>query len=81
MVPLMDAAAKYASQADIFLVVGTSMAVYPAAGLINYVRDDAPKFIVDPKIPDLGRLPHITLIPEKASSGMAKLRDILMKFR
>src|SRR5690606_369629 len=45
MVPMMDTAAMAASQADIFLVVGTSMAVYPA-GLINYVPVVAPKFIV-----------------------------------
>src|SRR5690606_23577425 len=48
MVPLIEVAARHASQADIFLVVGTSMVVYPAAGLIDYVPYDTPKFVVDP---------------------------------
>src|SRR5690606_2724349 len=46
MVPLMEVAAEYASLADIFIVVGTSMVVYPAAGLINYVPYEAMKYIV-----------------------------------
>src|SRR5688500_18422482 len=53
MVPLMEVAAVHASRADIFVVVGTSMAVYPAAGLIDYVPYDTPKYIVDPKVPEL----------------------------
>src|SRR5437868_7016877 len=48
MVPMMEVAAGIASKADIFLVVGTSMVVYPAAGLIDYVGSEVPKYIVDP---------------------------------
>lgn len=80
MVPMMDTAATVASQADIFLVVGTSMAVYPAAGLINYVPVVAPKFIVDPKIPDVGQIPNVTTIAENASTGMRRVREFLKKY-
>ena len=52
MVPMIEVAANIAAEADIFLVVGTSMAVYPAAGLIDYVHPDVPKFLVDPKLPE-----------------------------
>lgn len=46
---MMEVAADIASEADVFLVVGTSMVVFPAAGLIDYVRDRVPKYVVDPK--------------------------------
>jgi NAD-dependent deacetylase len=81
MVPLIEVAARHASQADIFLVVGTSMAVYPAAGLINNVRYDTPKFVVDPKVPDVGNIPMLQMIADKASTGMEKLRGELLKLR
>lgn len=80
MVPMLDTAAKAASQADIFLVVGTSMAVYPAAGLIHHVAAHAPKFIVDPKIPDLGQIPNITVVQEKASTGMRRVKELLREY-
>ncbi|HLT71937.1 MAG TPA: NAD-dependent deacylase [Cyclobacteriaceae bacterium] len=80
MVPMMDTAAMAASQADIFLVVGTSMAVHPAAGLINYVPVVAPKFIVDPKIPDVGQIPNVTTIAENASTGMRRVKESLQKY-
>jgi NAD-dependent deacetylase len=78
MVPLMEDAARHASKADIFLVVGTSMVVYPAAGLIDYVRYETPKFVVDPNLPDIRQMPYLTMIADKASSGMEKVRDLLM---
>jgi NAD-dependent deacetylase len=80
MVPLMDVAAWHASTADFFLVVGTSLLVYPAAGLINYVPHDAPKFIVDPKLPDLRHIPGVKAFAEKAGVGMEKVRSELLKF-
>ena len=79
MVPMMEVAATIAAKADIFLVVGTSMVVYPAAGLIDYVRRDVPKFIIDPNVPDVRKLPNTNFIPEKASTGMEKVRVRLMK--
>lgn len=76
-VPLMEMAARLASQADLFVVVGTSMMVYPAAGLIEYVPKFAPKYIVDPGKPDVRHYPNLTFISEKASTGMEKLKKIL----
>jgi NAD-dependent deacetylase len=81
MVPLMDVAAHHASKADVFLVVGTSMLVYPAAGLIHYVNHDTPKFVVDPKLPDVGSVPLLHMIADKASTGMERVRTELLKLR
>lgn len=78
-VPLMETASRLAAQADIFVVVGTSMVVYPAAGLIEYVPKFAPKYIVDPGKPDVRPLPNLTFINEKASTGMEKLKEMLLK--
>lgn len=80
LVPMMDTAIMAASQADIFMVVGTSMAVYPAAGLIDYVPHAVPKFIVDPKIPEVGHIPNLTGIAEKAGAGMRKVREALQQY-
>jgi NAD-dependent deacetylase len=77
MVPLMETAAYIASMADIFLVVGTSLVVYPAAGLINEAPRSIPKYIVDPKIPDVLPAPNLYFISEKAGIGMEKVRRLL----
>jgi len=79
MVPMMDVAVREALTADIFMVVGTSMVVYPAAGLIDYIKDDVPKFIVDPNMPDVYPRQNLNLIEEKATSGMEKVREILLR--
>jgi len=79
LVPMIEVAADYASQADIFLVVGTSMVVYPAAGLIHYVPVESPKFVVDPKIPEVGSIPYVTMIADKASTGMDKVKKQLLE--
>lgn len=78
MVPLMEVAASHAAQADIFLVVGTSLVVYPAAGLIDYVQYETPKFVVDPKLPDVRPMPYLKMIQDKASTGMELVRRELM---
>jgi NAD-dependent deacetylase len=79
MVPLMEVAADYARGADIFLVVGTSMAVYPAAGLINYVPYESMKYVVDPKLPDIGNIPYVKMIADKASTGMETVKRELLE--
>jgi NAD-dependent deacetylase len=73
----MEVAAGIAADADIFIVAGTSMVVYPAAGLIDYVKPEVPKYVVDPNKPQLTRFRNVTFITEKASTGMLKLRDLL----
>jgi NAD-dependent deacetylase len=77
-VPMMEVAAGIASQADIFLVVGTSMVVYPAAGLIDYVASQVPKYIVDPHVPGVRSVPNLHFITEKASTGMEKVKARLL---
>jgi NAD-dependent deacetylase len=67
-----------AAQADIFIVVGTSLVVYPAAGLIHYVPHDTLKYVVDPKLPDIGHMPFLKMIAEKASTGMEKVKAELL---
>ncbi len=66
-----------ASIADIFVVVGTSLNVYPAAGLVHYVRKGVPVFVVDPAKPLLGNNNNVTYITEKASTGLMKLKEML----
>jgi NAD-dependent deacetylase len=79
MVPMMEVAAEIANEADVFIVAGTSMVVYPAAGLIEYVRREVPKYIVDPSKPQVSAGPSVQFITEKASTGMEKVKKILLK--
>lgn len=73
-VPKMTEAIEVAMQADVIVVVGTSLAVYPAASLLQYARPDATIYCVDPGLPDLGpyrqRVQHIQ---EKASVGVPEV--------
>ena len=77
-VPLIEIAAEVASTADIFLVVGTSMVVYPAAGLIDYVPDRVKKYVVDPNKPEVLHVPNLEFITEKAGTGMEKVKKLLV---
>jgi NAD-dependent deacetylase len=72
-VPMIIPAAEIAATADIFLVIGTSLLVYPAAGLINYVREEAPKYIVDPKASTALGYPGLKVIREKAGIAVPEL--------
>jgi NAD-dependent deacetylase len=78
-VPMMDVAADMAANADVFLVVGTSMVVYPAAGLIDYVPDIVKKYVVDPKKPEIMHVPNLEFITEKASVGMKRIWELLIQ--
>jgi len=77
-VPMIEVAADITSGADVFLVVGTSMVVYPAAGLIDYVPAQVKKYVVDPKKPEILHVPNLEFIAEKASVGMEKVRKLLL---
>jgi NAD-dependent deacetylase len=77
-VPMIEVAADMAAGADVFLVVGTSMVVYPAAGLIDYVPGHVKKYVVDPKKPELLHVPNLEFIAEKASVGLEKLKRLLL---
>ncbi len=76
-VPLIETAAEIMTEADIFVLVGTSLQVYPAAGLIDYVPLDVPKYILDKKIPPVGNFPNIYLIEKAATDGMQELLQLL----
>jgi NAD-dependent deacetylase len=77
-VPMIEKAAEICEEAEIFILVGSSLVVYPAAGLINYVPRNVPKYIVDPNIPELNPHSSIIKIEEKAGVGVPKLVDGLM---
>jgi NAD-dependent deacetylase len=77
-VPEMEAACLLAEKADIFIVVGTSLNVYPAAGLVDYVPSEVPKFIVDPNTFKVSGISNITYIKEKASIGVPTLAEKLL---
>ncbi|MBB6108073.1 NAD-dependent deacetylase [Mucilaginibacter lappiensis] len=78
-VPMIGPAAQICADADIFMLVGSSLAVYPAAGLISYVRPEIPRYIIDPKIPDVGVRGQLIKIQEKATVGVPTLVDQLLK--
>ena len=75
-VPNIEPAAALCQQADVMIVIGTSMAVYPAAGLIHYVPRAARCYVVDPKEVPVSRA--VTFIKEKATVGVKLLVDELM---
>lgn len=77
-VPAIEQAATLASEADIFVVIGTSMVVYPAAGLIDYVSKDTPVFLIDPNDVTVPAFRHVHFIREKAGAGMPLLQEKLM---
>ena len=77
-VPKMLEAIKWAEKADIFLVIGTSLQVYPAAGLVDYAPTTAPIYLIDPNS-EFSRLPaRITHLKKSATEGMKILKDLLI---
>ena len=75
-VPLMESAAKIVSEADILLIIGTSLNVYPAAGLVNYTKKDCKIYLIDPKPINLN-IPNFEQIKATATEGMKLLREKL----
>lgn len=76
-VPMIVPAAELSRQADLFAVVGTSLVVYPAAGLLQYVPPQVPVYVIDRKIPDVRRK-GITTIEKPATEGMKDFMRVLM---
>lgn len=76
-VPMMEPAIEKAMEADIFVVIGTSLNVYPAAGLLNYVRPDAKLYLIDPKPASAVSASNIHIIKKGAGEGMKELRQLL----
>lgn len=77
-VPMMDEAVRITTTADIFVIIGTSLIVYPAAGLVAYVPEHVPVYLIDPNVVNLPAGRKVEVIKEKASVGVAILRDKLI---
>jgi len=78
MVPAMDLAMIEVSKANIMIVIGTSLQVYPAAGLLQYASRNIPKYIIDPNMPAILKSDNTFLIEEVGSVGMKKVHEILV---
>ncbi len=78
-VPKMQDAVMITSRADICVVIGTSMNVYPAAGLIHYVPDDKPKYLVDPSAQAPHGIKNLKTYSEKAGKAVPEIVDTLLK--
>jgi NAD-dependent deacetylase len=78
-VPAIEDAVHIVNVADIFVVVGTSLVVYPAAGLINYATPFIPKFIIDKQVPYTSSIHNLTAIEKPATEGVRTLVEMLKK--
>jgi NAD-dependent deacetylase len=78
-VPKIIEATRVMTKADIFILVGSSLQVYPASGLISYVRPGIPKYIIDKKIPFVSSAADFFFIEKPATEGMEELKKILLK--
>jgi NAD-dependent deacetylase len=76
-VPNIMTATTMVKHADIFVVIGTSLQVYPAAGLLQYVPGKIPKYLIDPEAEPGNFIQNLTIIREKATVGIIKLIELL----
>ena len=76
-VPMIEKAAELLQDCDYFVVIGTSLQVYPAASLLHYAPAFLPKFIIDKKIPVVNDLPNLHLIEKPATEGVDELKKLL----
>lgn len=77
-VPEYETAMNYVTKADIFVIIGTSLKVYPAAGLLYYVPQDANIYLIDPKTVSVSSNRHVHFIQKGASDGVEELKEILL---
>lgn len=79
-VPMFERAAEIAARAEIMVVVGTSLAVYPAASLVRYAQPGVPIYLVDPGHPDTTGIRNpLTVISKRAAEGVPELVDLLRR--
>ena len=76
-VPMYETVIPIIQQADIFIVIGTSLNVYPAAGLIHYCNPISRKYLIDPNASTLNVPAEYYLIPKNAIDGMEELVNVL----
>jgi NAD-dependent deacetylase len=80
-VPALDEAIEITQTADYLVIIGTSMQVYPAAGLVHYTKKNVPIFYIDPKPATIYDLVNpLEIIPMNATEGVPMLREMLKKF-
>jgi NAD-dependent deacetylase len=77
-VPMIEHAIPLMHAADVFVLIGTSLAVYPAAGLVDYVRDEVMKYVLDKRIPQVSRYSNVVRIEKPATEGIAELMQLLL---
>lgn len=77
-VPMIEEAIPLMRSADIFVLIGTSLAVYPAAGLVDYVEDEVKKYVIDKRIPSVSRYKNVVSIVKPATEGIKELLTLLM---
>jgi NAD-dependent deacetylase len=80
-VPKIEEAIPLVYQADVFVVAGTSLVVYPAAGLVNYAPRHIPKFIIDKKIPYTSSVQNLITIEKPATEGVKELLDLIAQHK
>ena len=78
-VPMIETAIGYCENADIFLIIGTSLNVYPAAGLLNYVPKHVPVYLIDPNDVPIASGRQVHVIQKGASAGMEELMRLLIE--
>lgn len=77
-VPMIEKAVEVISQADIAMVIGTSMVVYPAASLIHYAPKNIPVYYIDPKASHIAGIANLTCLQDKAGAAVPKLVEELL---
>lgn len=77
-VPQIETAIDYAEKADLFVIIGTSLNVYPAAGLLNYVPSEARVYLIDPKPVDVHSSRRVHVIAKGASEGVKELKELIL---
>lgn len=80
-VPMIEQAAKVCEQADLFMLIGTSLAVYPAAGLIDFIPATSPKYIIDKKIPSVNQYQNLIKFEKVATEGVKEVVAQLLAHR
>lgn len=79
-VPAMEEAIPICNDADLVVVIGTSMAVYPAASLVHYAPEGTPMFLLDPNVVEVPGLSNLQVVQRKAAEGFDELKEKLMAY-
>jgi len=77
-VPMIEEAIPIMQAADMFVLIGTSLAVYPAAGLVDFIKPEVKKYVIDKKIPSVNHYHNVIVIEQPATEGIATLFKMLI---